>query len=108
MNSVINSISYAELSHVGNRFTWRKKKSWIGDILERLDKVMVSTSWLEFFPSASVYNHVFTSSDHYQIMIKIDNVAHQKAPSFRFEKMWSLRTGFDILVKKTWCSKFNG
>ena len=106
--SICSAASAIELPFVGQEFTWRKKRSGTNNVLERLDKAIVSLGWLELFSNASIVNHVFTSSDHSPISLSLPMVKVSKAPPFRFQKMWCLRKDFDCLVKKTWCTKFHG
>ena len=58
-------------------------------------------------PSATLFNNVFTSSDHCQCFLNIKLASHSKVPPFRFEKMLCLRKDFEVLVKKTWCIRVN-
>lgn len=46
-----------------------KKKGGEGNIFERLDRGVASTSWISMFPQASLVHHIFTSSDHCQISL---------------------------------------
>lgn len=85
-----------------------KKRDGVGNIFERLDRGRASTSWISMFPQANIVHHVFTSSDHCQISLNYLSKATSKTPPFRFEKMRCLRKDYDSLVKKTWCTHFDG
>lgn len=76
--------------------------------LKRLDKVIPNSSWLNLFPLAKLQNHIFTSSDHCQVSLKLNSSNSSKAPPFRFEKMWSLRKILTHLLKKLGVINFNG
>lgn len=95
------------LLSTGNPFSWHKKRSGENNIYERIDKAMASMSWFNLFPSASLFNHVFTSSDHCQVLLKLDKVLHSKVPPFRFQRMLCTRKDFDVLITKTWCTRFS-
>ncbi|KAJ9176912.1 hypothetical protein P3X46_012175 [Hevea brasiliensis] len=41
-------------------------------VQERLDRALVSSSWLEIFPHAKLYNLVSTTSDHNPILLETD------------------------------------
>lgn len=82
---------------------------WEGgdNVLERLDRCLVSMNWLHQFPNAKIKHHIFTSLEHCFISLVCMSSLFSKAIPFKFEKMWCLRKDFDILVKITWCSHFN-
>ncbi|XP_057251329.1 uncharacterized protein LOC130591670 [Beta vulgaris subsp. vulgaris] len=101
-------VSCVELPFMGSRFTWRKKKAGPNNILERIDKGVASTVWISKFTQARLKHHPFTSSDHCQVSLDLSISKSSKAPPFRFEKMWCQRKDYDTLVKKTWCTRFNG
>ena len=108
MNYILNHLPCVELPFDGPQFTWRKKKAGPGNIFERLDRAIVSSSWLTCFPQAKLKHNIFTSSDHCQISLNYLPTNSNKSPPFRFEKMWCLRKDYDTLVKKTWCTQFVG
>lgn len=101
MNNILSNLPYIELPFSGPRFTWREKKSGDNNIHERLDRGLASTLWVSLFPQVRLIHHVFTSSDHYQIVLNYLPSNNSKAPPFRFEKMWCLRKDYETLVKKT-------
>lgn len=86
------------------------EKKWSVDdnVLERLDKCLVSLEWLHYFPSAKLNHYIFTTSDHCIEALSYLTSQIQKAHPFKFEKMWCLGKVFDVIVKKTWCSRFEG
>lgn len=108
MNHILSSLPCIEIPFTGHRFTWRKKKSGLNNILERLDRGIASLSWIAIFPQAKMNHTIFTSSDHCQLILNYLPTTTNKAPPFIFEKMWCLRKNYDVLVKKTWCSQFEG
>ena len=107
MQNFLSESSSSEIPFSGFRYTWRKKVSGPNNVYERLDKGVASVGWLSSFPSARVQHHIFTSSDHCRLSLDFLPVNTVKVPPFKFEKM-CLRKDYDTLVKKTWCTRFNG
>ena len=73
-----------------------------------MDKGVVSIDWLTLFPDAKLFNHNLSSSDHCQVSLSFKVRQCRKAPPFKFIKLWTTRKDFDCLVKKTWCTHFQG
>lgn len=69
MNYILNQLPCIELPFDGPQFTWRKKKAGPGNKYERLNRAIVSSSWISLFPQAKLNHNIFTSSDHCQITL---------------------------------------
>lgn len=48
------------------------------------------------------------SSDHCHVSINLDLPQGRKSTPFRFDKIWTSRKDFDVVIKKAWCTKFCG
>jgi len=82
-----------------NPFTWTH-----GEISERLDRGLVSQSWLDLFPNAELFVLPPTSSDHSPLLVKLDSRikmgAHKRV--FRFEDMWTSEEGCEYVISRSW------
>ena len=76
-----------DLQTYGNEFTWRKRKFGPNNTLEKLDRVLVSHQILQWFPHILTKYHAFTSSDHCQISVNLNNNNLRKVQPFKFEMM---------------------
>uniref|UniRef100_A0A803QJ68 Reverse transcriptase domain-containing protein n=1 Tax=Cannabis sativa TaxID=3483 RepID=A0A803QJ68_CANSA len=88
-----------DLSLEGYPFTWEKGKGSSNWVEERLDKALVSYSWLQLFPLAKLYNVEISTSDHCPIILVPEAYSsglHTR--SFRFENAW-LR---EEVVRSNW------
>ena len=108
MHRLFSSLECVELPYKGQSYTWRKKRCGSSNILERLDKGVASLEWINLFPNAILNHHIFTSSDHCQVSLCLKLHQGRKAPPFKFNKIWTTRKDFDIIIKKAWCTRFNG
>lgn len=70
----------------GSIYTWRKNKTRINNIYEKLDRVLVDNQILQWFPNIFTKNYAFTSSDHCPIAINLSNDSIKKAQPFKCEK----------------------
>ncbi|XP_057249105.1 uncharacterized protein LOC104906541 [Beta vulgaris subsp. vulgaris] len=108
MNRLFSEVECIELPFLGSGFTWKKKRSGPDNILERLDKGVANLDFLNVFPNVKVQHHAFTSSDHCQVSVKLDILQGRKSPPFRFDKAWTTRKDFEVIIKKAWSTRFHG
>lgn len=91
-SSMIDSCDLIHINYSGTRFTWPNKRA--GNNMElRLDRVLCSTNWFDFWPySASSFN---LRSLRYGYFL----YAGTDGPKpFRFHSMWASNTDFKFLI----------
>ncbi|XP_052623650.1 uncharacterized protein LOC128128957 [Lactuca sativa] len=104
-NSFNNFIDQAELYDLkmgGNRFTYFRQ--W-GAKLSKLDRILVCSSFVEKFPTASSVALPKELLDHSPVILKTDSEDFgppPPPPPFKLFNSWMLREGFDQLVVKSW------
>lgn len=59
-----------DMGFVGNKFTWSMEKDDGSCVREKLDRVLVATSWKDLFPNAVVMHGGYNFSDHRQLEIR--------------------------------------
>lgn len=69
----------------GNIFTWCNNQDPSSRIYERLDRVVVSASWLNHFPQANLNNLPIYQSDHGPICLSLNCKPTKIKHSFKFE-----------------------
>jgi hypothetical protein len=91
----------------GCKFTWANSRRV--PTYERLDRVLVSTEWEQFFPLATVEALNREISDHTPLLLSIGEKAKpKKQPPFRFELGWLLKEGFFEVVSEVWNKETRG
>ncbi|OMO64639.1 reverse transcriptase [Corchorus capsularis] len=103
-SQVIEDCFFTSLPVIGPLMTWHKKLH--GEfIFERLDRALITNSWLERF-SHSTEKHVISNvSDHLPLVISIQEqptVQWRGPKPFRFESMWCTPDGFEQVVREAW------
>lgn len=58
-----------DLPLIGHLFTWKRKEGNYIVMEERLDRAMVTQSWLDMFPNARLLNLVAPISNHSTILV---------------------------------------
>ena len=98
------NISYVNLIDVKPRsriFNWNNRTSGTKDILERLDRFLVSCFWLDtrWFTRSEILD--WRGSDHWPIKLSVSPFKTSKKPSFKFQLMWLRDPSlYDLMI--TW------
>ena len=96
---MVDELRLVDFPLQGGEFTWSggpNNQSWA-----RLDRFLVSSSWLDHF------NGVFQSrlpqpiSDHFPVLLVGGGIRRGPSP-FRFENMWLKVEGFKDLIRSWW------
>lgn len=77
-----------DLGYVGQWWTWERGRTVETRVRERLDRFLVSPSWLRLFPQANVEHLLRYKSDHCPIVIKMVQTrkgAKKGRKEFKFE-----------------------
>lgn len=100
-DSFINSCLLIDPPLGGRRYTWSNKRDLPS--LARLDRFLFNTAWDDLHPSSHQSGLFSFPSDHCPILLSVHS--HPPSPkSFRFENMWVLEPGFDLMLANLWCS----
>ncbi|XP_073138456.1 uncharacterized protein [Henckelia pumila] len=92
----IISAGLSDADFVGAKFTWTNNSIW-----KRLDRVLLSSNWAEFFNSFKLEHLHRGSSDHCPLQISAPFFP-RKSGSFRFQDMWFSHQGFMQTVRLNW------
>ncbi|XP_062088874.1 uncharacterized protein LOC133795438 [Humulus lupulus] len=105
-----NAVRYGDLVDLdllGYPFTWERGRGSTNFIEIRLDRALVTNSWLNLFPHATLTNVEVTTSDHYPIFLSPLPVrsVHHNRPS-RFENAWLRESMCRKMVEDIWLSHY--
>lgn len=83
----------------GPAFTWQR-----GNLLERLDRVLINLDQRIKFQNAWVIHFSFFKSDHRPALIKMTykRDKNKRKRSFRFMASWLMHEDFNSFIKTTW------
>jgi hypothetical protein len=99
-NSIINTYALREIHLSGGQYTWTNNQ--IDPTLEKLDRFLMSSDWVELFPLATVHKLSRDVSDHNHLILDtMENKPKNKYP-FRFEKNWIKEEDFLARVGRIW------
>ncbi|XP_075654858.1 uncharacterized protein LOC142625032 [Castanea sativa] len=100
----INWCSLRDIGFVGPRFTWLYRKSDGSQIRERLDGALVTSDWLNRFPSAKLFHLSSSASDHSPLSLRLVPKPRSRMAGklFRFESMWLKEPRCAEIVQEAW------
>ncbi|PNT69281.1 hypothetical protein BRADI_3g52631v3, partial [Brachypodium distachyon] len=100
-NTIIHSLSLREIYMNGGLYTWSNNHEQ--PILERLDKVLMSTCWEGLFPLVSVTKLVRDKSDHCPLLLNTnENCTPKTHRDFHFDLSWLQKEDFLPKVEEIW------
>ena len=96
---IVDDLGLVDLPLHGGEFTWNgglNNQAWA-----RLDRFLVSPSWLDQFSGVTQSRMSRPISDHFPIVLAGGGIRRGPTP-FRFENMWLKVEGFKDLVRNWW------
>ncbi|KAJ9678521.1 hypothetical protein PVL29_020644 [Vitis rotundifolia] len=96
---IVNELGLVDLPLQGGECTWNgghNNQTWA-----RLDRFLVSPSWIDQFSGINQCRLPRPVSDHFPIMLVGGGIRRGPTP-FRFENMWLKAEGFKELVRSWW------
>ncbi|RVW24274.1 putative WD repeat-containing protein C2A9.03 [Vitis vinifera] len=95
----VEDLELVDLPLQGGEFTWNgglNNQAWA-----RLDRFLVSSSWLDLFSGVTQVRLSRPISDHFPIVLEGGGI--RRGPTlFRFENMWLKVEGFQDMVRSWW------
>ena len=92
----VEDLELVDLPLQGGEFTWNgglNNQAWA-----RLDRFLVSSSWLDLFSGVTQVRLSRPISDHFPIVLEGGGIRRGPTP-FRFENMWLKVEGFKDIVR---------
>ena len=96
-HDTIADCGLTDASYTGSPYTWYSRR-----LRQRLDRVLVTHSWMDVFSKTQVTHLELSKSDHRGLLVVAETIVTQKASSFRFQHMWITHPGFLEVVRRNW------
>lgn len=101
LRNFMNDLGAVDMGFSGNFFTLCNKRSGMANILERLDRVIVSWDWRIQFDKAGILHLNSGNSDHSPILF-CSMIDHPSKPKpFRFLEVWTRNSSCRRVIQKT-------
>ncbi|WVZ65335.1 hypothetical protein U9M48_014716 [Paspalum notatum var. saurae] len=99
LRDFLGDMALSELHLNGRLYTWSNQREH--PTLERIDRVFVSSDWLELLPNHWLRSLSSDCSDHSPMLLQTCCVPWAKR-HFRFESVWTKFPGFLDVVRDAW------
>ena len=87
----IKQLNLRDMGYIGVAFTWSRRLGDRGWVRERLDRALVSSSWVTMFPKVRLHHVAASTSDRCMLVLKAPRARpkkHRRSKMFRFESIW--------------------
>lgn len=102
-NEALRDSGLMDLQLTGHQYTWernRGKQDWIE---VRLDRALITDSWITKFPLEKLYNLEGAPSDHSALLlVPQSKVCRRRPDRFKFENAWTLEPMCEMIVRDGW------
>lgn len=99
----VHECALLDLPARGYPYTWKNSKGTDNAIEEKLDRELVSSSWMQIFPNARLSNVTAPISGHSPLVLQTKVTERQLFQAkFRFENRWFKEQGLEDMVRLSW------
>uniref|UniRef100_A0A803PUD0 Reverse transcriptase domain-containing protein n=1 Tax=Cannabis sativa TaxID=3483 RepID=A0A803PUD0_CANSA len=104
----LNECELFDMDLFGYPFTWERGRGSSEWVEVRIDRALVSQTWLDLFPSGKLWNLEVTTSDHCPLNLVLSHSAGAvKVRVFRFENSWLKEPLCFKIVEDVWSSNLD-
>ncbi|XP_074299994.1 uncharacterized protein LOC141631194 [Silene latifolia] len=98
-----------DIGFCGSPYTWWNRRGEPNAVFERLDRALVTTSFVEQCPTIMLHHLDFDKSDHAPIKLALYSPPRSiKARGFKFEDMWAKNESCEGVVREAWGDEGGG
>ncbi|CAN1221161.1 Transposon TX1 uncharacterized 149 kDa protein [Linum grandiflorum] len=98
----VHRLALSDLSPSGPLFTWTNRQTL--EVKSRLDRFLLSSSWLALFPHTAIQHLSDNGSDHRAILLTSDKHNYGPKKYFNFDSRWVSNTEVDSIISNSWRS----
>ncbi|OMO51727.1 Endonuclease/exonuclease/phosphatase [Corchorus capsularis] len=94
-------------TYTGTLFTWYNKNP-LNPLARKLDRVLITDVWLDYFPNSWVEFLAPECSDHSPALLRLDNALAPSPKPFKFFNFWTQHENYLKIVEQSWSEPVNG
>lgn len=103
--AAVNTCKLVDLGYQRASYTWNNNCNTSVNVQGRLDRAMVTTQWLDFFPRYSVAHCPRSISDHLAVVVSTHlgvGTHRRKKLVRRFEEQWATNPACEKIIQESW------
>lgn len=102
-NETLIDTGLYDMTLVGHQYTQERGRGTTDWTEVRLDRALTTSSWLDLFPLAKLYNLDGSTSDHSPLLlVPQQKSVYNNQRRFRFENVWLTEPMCEQLIKDVW------
>eukprot|EP00253_Pinus_taeda_P024611 PITA_24611 len=90
------------------KYTWNNRRLGLGNIMERLDRILVNITLLSSFVACHTKILSSTASDHFPILLTMESHLHLGPIPFRYNPLWRNNSSAKAIIEATWKQHIEG
>ncbi|CAN1221373.1 LINE-1 retrotransposable element ORF2 protein [Linum grandiflorum] len=98
----VNRLALSDLYPSGPLFTWTNRQTC--EVKSRLDRFLLSSSWINIFPHTAIKHLSDNGSDHRAILLTSDKNKYGPKKYFSFDSRWISNVEADSIISNSWRS----
>ena len=107
LNECCHDCLLEDLRFTGHLHTWTKG-SGTRFLARKLDRALINSSWMSFFPNAEAVFQDPGASDHTPIVVNTGIPLHHRRTPFRFFNFWLEDNTCEAVISQAWSTQFSG
>ena len=89
LENIIQDHDLIDVAPKNRRYTWSNRKLGKGNIMERLDRILINVTYLSSFSVGYANILPFSASDHYSITLTLETHCSLGPIPFKYSSLWN-------------------
>eukprot|EP00253_Pinus_taeda_P001989 PITA_01989 len=101
LEGIMSENELVDIIPKNRKYTWNNRRLGPGNIMERLDRVLVNISLLSSFAASHTKILSATTSDHFPILLTMESHPHLGPIPFRYNPLWRNNAEAEAIIETT-------
>eukprot|EP00253_Pinus_taeda_P022180 PITA_22180 len=102
LEGIMSDHELMDIIPINQKYTWNNRRLGPGNIMERLDRILVNISLLSPFAVGHTKILNSTASDHFPILLTLDSHSQLGPIPFRYNPLWRNNAEVAAIIESTW------
>lgn len=108
LETIMAEVELLDIKPKNRKYTWNNRRLGPGNIMERLDRILINVSLLSNFAAGHSKILSATASDHSPILLTLDPHANLGPIPFRYNPLWKDSIEAESIIAEIWKKHVEG
>eukprot|EP00253_Pinus_taeda_P008137 PITA_08137 len=108
LEGIMSEHELVDIIPKNRKYTWKNRRMGPGNIMERLDRILVNISLLSSFAACHTKILSSTASDHFPILLTMESHLQLGPIPFRYNPLWRNNASAEAIIEATWKQHVEG